>query len=78
MNQTVVSTKYQVVIPKAVRRKAKIKPGQKLNVYLARDQIILTPEKKWPEDYLNDKNLRNIWKGIDVKAYIEEERNSWE
>lgn len=78
MSQTLVSTKYQVVIPKEIRRKANIKPGQKLNVYLAKDQIILTPKKNWPEDYLNDKSLRKIWEGIDVKAYIDEERNSWE
>lgn len=78
MNQTLVSTKYQIVIPKEIRKKANIKPGQKLNVYLAQDQIILTPRKKWPDAYLNDKNLRSVWEGVDVKAYIDEERNSWD
>lgn len=32
MTKVTVSTKYQIVIPKAVRRKLDIKPGQKINV----------------------------------------------
>ena len=81
MIQTSVSTKYQVVIPKDVRRKMKIKPGQKLRVEISGEQIILspTPAKKewdWPKDYIN--NLTNPWKGEDAEKYLEEERNSWD
>lgn len=75
MIQTSVSTKYQVVIPRAVRKKIKIKPGQKLSVYTSGNNIILTPNMKWPEDYY--KELGDVWKGIDIDAYLEEERNSW-
>lgn len=81
MQQTLVSTKYQVVIPREVRRKMKVKPGQRMNVDVVGEKIVLskTKEKKkwnWPDDYL--KNLKDPWEGEDRKKYLEEERNSWE
>lgn len=46
---TTVSSKYQIVIPKAVRRQLNIKPGQKLQVSaLADDSIIV--QKDFPLD----------------------------
>lgn len=74
--QTQVSTKYQVVIPKEVRKKIDIKPGQKLNIYTAGDQIILSSKMNWPGDHL--KQLRGLWKNINVSTFLEEERKSWE
>ncbi len=79
--QTMVSTKYQVVIPRDIRKKIKIKPGQKLTVRAAGDQIILSPvskeaDWKWPDDYI--KNLKDPWEGEDREKYLEDERNSWE
>lgn len=82
MNQTLVSTKYQVVIPKEVRKKIKLAPGQKMNVNLVGDQIILSPAKtetklNWPEDHL--KKLKGLWKSSsDIEKYLEEEDKSWE
>jgi AbrB family looped-hinge helix DNA binding protein len=81
MIQTQVSTKYQVVIPKQIRKKIKIKPGQKMDVKLEGENIILSPSTdtkgwKWPEDYI--KNLPNPWEGEDSQKYLEEERNSWD
>jgi AbrB family looped-hinge helix DNA binding protein len=79
--QTIVSTKYQVVIPKAVRKRIGLKPGQKMNVVLSGEQIVLsTPvggqKLNWPHDHLE--RLKNIWKNADVDKYLEEERNSWQ
>ena len=82
MNQTLISTKYQVVIPKEVRKKIKLEPGQKLNVNVAGDQIILSPTQtskklNWPEDHL--KKLKGLWKSTsDIDKYLEEEDKSWE
>ena len=75
MIQTLVSSKYQIVIPKKVRQQIPVKPGQRLNVYLAGDQIILALKRKWPNDYIKD--LRGLWKSIDIKTFVDEERNSW-
>lgn len=79
--QTLVSTKYQVVIPKEIRKKISVKPGQKINVHVSGDQIIMSPARtdnklNWPQDYI--KKLKNPWKGVDVDKYLEKERNSWD
>lgn len=78
--QTLVSTKYQVVIPKEARKQIDIKPGQKMDVEITNHRIILSKaqaKKEWrAEDYY--KKLGGLWKGIDADKYLDEERNSWE
>jgi AbrB family looped-hinge helix DNA binding protein len=44
MASTTVSSKYQVVIPKAIREKARLHPGDKLTVILKGRVISLVPE----------------------------------
>jgi len=44
MPQTVVSSKYQVVIPKAVRERVHLQPGQKLAVVVRGGIISLVPQ----------------------------------
>ncbi len=45
MSQVHVSTKYQIVIPKDIRRAYGIKPGQKLSFIARGDVIQVVPEK---------------------------------
>lgn len=59
MTKTSVSPKYQVVIPKEVREKVSLKPGQKLIVYERGGVIHLIPDVPL-------KNLRGIFKGRGV------------
>lgn len=44
MVYTSVSTKYQVVIPKEIRGKITLKPGQRLMVYEKNGVLCLVPE----------------------------------
>jgi len=77
MSETTISPKYQVVIPKEVRKKLNIKEGQKLQVYPVGDLIILSPK---PESY-SEKMLglgRDIWRDIDPLEYIRKERADWD
>ena len=76
MLQTSVSTKYQVVIPKAVRRKIKVNPGQKLDVSTLGNKIMLTHKKEWPEDCY--KELRGKLGIKNVQVFLDEERASWD
>ena len=46
------SSKYQVAIPKAIRNKLRIKPGQKLAVSEVDGAIVLTPIPPDPAEYL--------------------------
>lgn len=80
--QTLVNVKYQVVIPKEARRKIHLKPGQKMNVDVVGERVILskTNQKKalkWPDDYY--KKLGGLWKSSeDIEKYLEEQDKSWE
>lgn len=79
--QTLVNVKYQVVIPRAARQKIKIKPGQKMNVEVRGEKVILSKAKTkkqmdWPHDYVE--KLKNPWEGVNVENYLEEERRSWD
>ena len=78
--QTLVSTKYQVVIPKEVRRKLGIKAGQTMDVEVTKNRIVLSKakgKKNWNPEYYY-KKLGGLWKGIDADKYLDEERNSWD
>jgi AbrB family looped-hinge helix DNA binding protein len=58
MAQTVVSSKYQIVIPKEVRRKLDLEKGQVLQVVVRNGVITLVPDRPLEE-------LRGFVKGID-------------
>ena len=62
MTYTSVSPKYQVVIPKEIRNKISVKPGQKLVVYERDGIIYLVPD-------IPLKKMRGMFKdrGIDLK-----------
>lgn len=66
MTYGTVSPKYQVVIPKAVRRIANLKPGQRLMIYAKDNVIFMIPEMGVSE-------LRGICKGIDAADVRDEE-----
>lgn len=54
-----VSPKYQVVIPKKIRRALHLKPGQKVQMILYGNRIELIPEQKITQ-------MRGFLKGIDT------------
>ena len=67
MQQVTVSPKYQVVIPKKVREKIGIKPGQKVQVIPYMGRIELIPVQ-------NIKEARGSLKGIDTTVERDEDR----
>lgn len=71
-----VSTKYQVVIPQMARRKLKLKQGDHLLVDIQDGVIILTPKPKRHANRFQGLHSE-IWKGIDVRKYINGERKAW-
>ncbi len=68
MSETVtISPKFQVVIPKSVRERLALVPGQKVEVLVVQGRIQFVPVK-------SAKELRGIAKGIDTKVEREEDR----
>jgi len=55
MLSTKISSKGQVVVPKEVRTKLKIKPGTFFHVQIEKNNIILAPMKKRPIERLYGK-----------------------
>ena len=67
MEVVTVSTKYQVVIPRAVRQSLGIRPGQKIQVLQYGDRIELIPVKPVKE-------ARGFLTGIDTALERESDR----
>jgi len=66
MQEVTVSTKYQVVIPKAARKHLRILPGQKKQVISYDDRIVLVPLRPIQE-------ARGSLKGISTDVPRDEE-----
>ncbi|MCJ7529433.1 MAG: AbrB/MazE/SpoVT family DNA-binding domain-containing protein [Anaerolineales bacterium] len=66
MDSVTVSTKFQVVIPRAVREQLHVRPGQKMRVIAYDDKVILIPVRPIKE-------ARGSLKGIDTDVQREEE-----
>ena len=67
MNVVTVSSKYQIVIPKEVRERLGIEPGQKVQAFAFEDRIELVPLQPIHK-------LRGFLKGIDTTVDREDDR----
>ena len=67
MAAVTVSPKFQVVIPKEIRRKLGLVPGQKVQVVVYGDRIELIPVRP-------AKRMRGFLKGIDTRVPREGDR----
>ncbi|MCK5250335.1 MAG: AbrB/MazE/SpoVT family DNA-binding domain-containing protein [Spirochaetaceae bacterium] len=67
MTTVTVSPKFQVVIPKDIRNRMELKPGQKFQVLNYGDRIEFVPIK-------NIKKLKGFLKGIDTTIEREKDR----
>jgi AbrB family looped-hinge helix DNA binding protein len=63
-----ISPKYQVVIPKSIRERLRLSPGQKVQAVVYGDRIELIP-------ILPAKRLRGFLKGIDTTVPREPDRS---
>jgi AbrB family looped-hinge helix DNA binding protein len=68
MTTTKLSPKYQVVIPKEIREKMRLKPGQKLQVIQLGERIEFIPLR-------NIKDAKGFLKGIDTEIKRDQDRN---
>jgi len=67
MQTVTVSPKFQVVIPKTVRKSLQLRPGQKMQVIEYEGRIEFIPERDIEE-------LRGFLKGINTEFEREEDR----
>jgi AbrB family looped-hinge helix DNA binding protein len=62
MAQATVSPKYQIVIPKEIRREVRLVPGQKVHVIAKNGLITLVPDRPLS-------SLRGFVKGIETEGF---------
>ncbi len=67
MQIVILSTKFQVVIPKSVRETLRLKPGQKMQIIEYEGRIELIPDR-------DIKELRGFLKGINTNFQRENDR----
>ncbi len=69
MTYGLISSKYQIVIPKDVRQAAGLKPGQRLIIYTKDNVIFMIPE-------IATSKLKGYCDGMDVSSVRDEEDRS--
>jgi AbrB family looped-hinge helix DNA binding protein len=67
MDTVTISPKFQVVIPKAIRNRLKLSPGQKVHAIVHEDRIELIPVRPI-------RKMRGFLRGIDTEVPREEDR----
>lgn len=71
-----VSSKNQIIIPKAARDKFSIVPGDQLVLEVQGDSLIIKPCPKSYTKYLRGLH-RSVWRKADAVEYVRKERESW-
>lgn len=67
MTTVTVSPKFQVVIPRAIRERLQIEPGQKVQAIAFEDRVELIPVR-------SAKSMRGFLKGIDTRVKRDSDR----
>lgn len=73
MAEVTVSSKNQIVIPREVREKLGVKPGDKLIVVVHDGEVIVMQK---PKSY--PAAIRGLARGRYPAGYLEKERDSWD
>jgi len=72
-----LSSRYQVVIPKKVRKRLGLHAGDQLVVEVEGEKVVLYPRPKNYTNYMLGLG-KEVWREIDATEYVRKERESWE
>jgi AbrB family looped-hinge helix DNA binding protein len=71
-----VSSRYQISVPRVVRDRLGIERGDRLLVDVQDGLWILLPQPRDHTARLAGLH-REVWAGLDIRGYLEEERKEW-
>lgn len=69
--------RFQLVLPKKIRQRLGLREGDVLLVEVTRKGILLVPKPHSYAEHLTGLH-REVWQGVDVDEYLNEERKSWQ
>ncbi len=72
MQQAILSTKNQIVIPREARQALQVKPGDKLLVVVRGERVIVLQKPK-----SHHAAIRGLARGVYSSTYFQKERASW-
>jgi bifunctional DNA-binding transcriptional regulator/antitoxin component of YhaV-PrlF toxin-antitoxin module len=72
-----IGPKYQVVIPQTIRKKIPLVPKRKVLVEEINGVIFILPRPSSFTEFMIGLG-KEAWKGVDPKAYVKKERETWE
>lgn len=72
-----LGAKGQIVVPKAVREQLGLKVGDALMLVVDEQRIILRARPASFTDAMRGLH-KEVWEGVDVDKWLEEERSSWD
>jgi AbrB family looped-hinge helix DNA binding protein len=72
-----VSSRYQIAMPQAARKRLNIQSGDRLLVDIQDGMIVLIPTPKNYASKLAGLH-RELWQNLDSSVYIREERDAWD
>ena len=71
-----MSAKHQIVIPRDARRHFRLAAGDRLLVEVQGNTIVLFPLPRNFTKHMEGLH-KHVWQGVDVAAYLKEERKGW-
>ncbi len=75
MTTAKLGERYQIVVPKDVRKALNLKPGDRLDVRVEEGKVVMTPQLNYTARLFG--KHRHLWQDTDAIAYIRGERASW-
>jgi AbrB family looped-hinge helix DNA binding protein len=72
-----VSTKHQIAVPSEARARLGIHAGDRLDVTVTDDSIVLTKRGGSPSQRLRGLGAE-VWRGIDPVEYVRDLRREWD
>ena len=72
-----LGAKGQIVVPKAVREQLGLKEGDALMLMVDGQRVILRARPASFTDAMRGLH-KEVWEGVDVDKWLEEERSSWD
>lgn len=71
-----IGPKYQVVIPREIRKKVPLSPRKKVLVEEINGAIVIVPQPTSFTEFMFGLG-KDAWKGMDPKIHVKRERKSW-